>query len=157
MDETRLQWGQRLQPHHDWFDLKEEMHRAAIWERVMRLNKRRTVLQEIQQPLDWQPWQRHVVLTRECHGPSDLARPFSPSLRTTKEDSIRDVHIVDNRPQQFICFGCARKPTRRVLHLQPKTFFLELEQGINLEFWAQRLLQQQTYDISTSWVLDNTR
>ena len=115
-----------LNMHADWFFLKQELARARKWETVMKINKR-SMLQEVQQPLDWLPWKR---LSRQLTKPQNVARQtwHQGALFTKSADGQEGKHLCALRLQEDL---------------------QEIEMGINLEFWSQGLMQMPKYEIST--------
>ena len=140
----------RLNMHADWFFLKQELARAKKWETVMKVSQR-TFLQEVQQPLDWLPWRR---MSRQ------LSKPQNTALQTWHQGAIFTRSADGQEGKHLMCPHCHTEATPiHLLWVCPQTQKQfapldqldkqEIEHGINLEFWAQGLLQLPQYEIST--------
>ena len=140
----------KLSMHADWFYLKQELERAHKWEIVMKLNQRQ-MFQELQQPLDWLPWRR---LSRQ------LTKSQNVALQTWHQGSIFTKCADQEESTQLMCPHCHQAATMiHLLWLCPETQKAfapldiedknEIEQGMNLEFWAQGLMQLPRYELST--------
>lgn len=140
----------KLSMHAEWFFLEQEVARAQRWETVMKLNKR-TMLQEIQQPLDWVPWRRFANKLSKVQNVA-LQTWHQGSLFTKMADGQGDGHLQ--------CPHCHQEATAvHLIWLCPETQKAfppldeddrqEIEQGLNLEFWSQGLMQLPRYEIST--------
>lgn len=55
-----------LNMHASWFFIKEELSRAQVRERICNIQKR-TMLQDVQQPLDWVPWKGWLAKPKPTH------------------------------------------------------------------------------------------
>ena len=140
----------KLSMHADWFFLKQELERAHKWETVMKLNQKQ-MLQELQQPLDWLPWRR---LSRQ------LTKSQNVALQTWHQGSIFTKCADQDENTQLKCPHCHQAATMiHLLWLCPETQKAfapmdiedkkEIEQGLNLEFWSQGLMQMPRYELST--------
>ena len=140
----------KLNMNAEWFYLQRELERARQWETVIKVNKR-TLLQEVQQPLDWLPWRRlSKGLNKAQNSALQTWRQGALVTKTAEADGIR----------QLICPHCGVEAnTIHVLWLCKETQKAfppldpidkqEIESGLNLEFWSQGLLQLPRYELST--------
>lgn len=108
------------------------------------------MLQEIQQPLDWLPWKK---LARTLNKQNALA------LQTWHQGAMFTKLSDSQEGQHLQCPHCQQPATAvHLLWLCPVTTkafptllhddIFELEHGLNLEFWAQGLLQLPKLEIS---------
>ena len=134
----------------DWFFLKQELDRAQKWETVMKLSQTQH-LQEVEMPLDWLPWRR---LSRQLNKMQNVA------LQTWRQGSIFTKCADGEETSHLMCPHCNQAATLlHLLWLCPETQKAfppleaadkqEIEQGINLDFWSQGLLQLPRYQLST--------
>lgn len=116
----------------------------------MKINKRR-FLHEVQQPLDWLPWRR---LSRT------ISKSQNVALQTWHQGAIFTKMQDGQGTTQLMCPHCGKEAdtihvlwpcseTRKAFPPMDPEDWQEIEQGINLEFWSQGLLQLPRYEIST--------
>lgn len=109
------------------------------------------MLQDVQRPLDWKPWQQ---LTKTLNQRNAVA------LQTWHQGAIFTKIADGQEGTHLTCPHCGQAAT--VVHLlwlcpETKKHFpeldavdsFELEHGINLEFWAQGLLQLPDHSLAT--------
>ena len=139
-----------LNMHSSWHYIREELNRAQIRERITKIQQRH-MLQDVQNPLDWVPWKR---LASRANPRTKLA------LQTWHQGAIFTKMAEGNEQGHVTCPHCNQPATAvHVLWLCKQTNKnctplepddqKELEQGLNLEFWAQGLLQTPVVRIST--------
>ena len=134
----------------DWYHIQAELERARQWETVTKI-KKRADLTEVQQPLDWLPWRR---LSRQCNKVQNTA------LQTWHQGAIFTKLADGEQNKRMMCPHCDQEAT--AIHVLwtckviNKAFpplddedRLEIERGINREFWSQGLLQKPRYEVST--------
>ena len=133
-----------------WPTIKAELKRAESSDRLLRISSR-SMLQEVQQPLDWLPWRR-MSKTLSQHNACALQTWHQGALFTKFSDAVEGQHL--------LCPHCSQPAT--TVHLlwlckETKAHFpalqaadqFELEHGLNLEFWAQGLLMVPRLQQST--------
>ena len=138
----------KLDMHSSWLAIKEELKRAEAADRIYAISQR-SLLQEVQKPLDWLPWQRQskqlnqrsavalmtwhqgAIFTKVADGEQHLTCPHCGQLAAS-------VHVL------WLC----RETNKRFPKLAAEDLF-ELEHGVNLEFWSQGLLQLPDLQVST--------
>ena len=137
-----------LDMHSSWLALKEELKRAEAADRIHAISQR-SLLHEVQRPLDWLPWQRQskqlnhrsavalmtwhqgAIFTKVADGEQHLKCPHCGQLATS-------VHVL------WLC----KETNKRFPKMAAEDLF-ELEHGVNLEFWSQGLLQVPDHQVST--------
>ena len=133
-----------------WLTIRDELKRAEQSDRLQRINKR-SMLQDIQQPLDWQPWKR-MARTLNKQNALALQTWHQGALFTKYSDSQEGKFLTCphcNQPATAVHLMWLCKRTQRAFPaLHPDDQF-ELGHGLNLEFWAQGLLQMPKLEQST--------
>ena len=139
-----------LNMRSSWHYLKEELARAQVRERVQSFQKRQA-LQDIQQPLNWLPWRR---LDKQSNNKTRTA------LQTWHQGAIFTKTSESQAGKRLICPHCQKpadaihllwqcKETNRHFPPIPEEAATEMEQGLNMEFWSQGLLQRPAHQLST--------
>ena len=140
----------KLDMHSRWPALKQELKRAEVWDRIHRISQR-AMLQEVQQLLDWKPWQRYS---------KQLNSRNACALMTWHQGAIFTKQADGEHTSHLQCPHCGQPATpvhllwlcketnRHFPELSSEDVF-ELEHGLNLEFWAQGLLQIPPLQVST--------
>ena len=139
-----------LNRHASWFYIKEELQRAQIRERITNIQKR-TMLQDVQQPLDWTPWKR-MASQANPRTKTALQTWHQGAIFTKMAEGSEQGHLTCphcNQPATVIHVLWLCKQTNKNCGPLTAEDQKELEQGINLEFWAQGLLQLPEVKIST--------
>ena len=136
--------------HSSWFYMREELNRAQVRERITRLQQR-TMLQDTQQPLDWLPWKR-LASQANPRTKTALQTWHQGAIFTKVADGSEQSHMTCphcNQPATAIhVLWLCKQTNKNCSPLDPEDQ-KELEQGINLEFWAQGLLQVPQVKLST--------
>ena len=105
--------------------VKEELQRAQVRERITNIQKR-TMLQEVQQPLDWTPWKRlasqsnprtKLALQTWRQG-SHLHQGWQKAVNKPSPDLPT---LQPTKPQPFTSFGCASRRTKIAARSHQKT------------------------------------
>ena len=135
-----------LNMHASWLYVKEELQRAQVRERITNIQKR-TMLQEVQQPLDWTPWKR---LASQSNPRTKLALQTwrQGAIFARMADGSEQGHLTCQPATAIHLLWLCKQTNKNCGQLAPADQ-KELEQGINLEFWAQGLLQLPVVKIST--------
>lgn len=140
----------RIQLSDSWPTIKAELKRAERSDRLLKIAAR-SMLQEVQQPLDWLPWKR---MTRTLNQHNGCA------LQTWRQGAIF-TKLSDGQDRHHLqCPHCAQaatavhllwlcKETKKAFPALAAEAQFELEHGLNLEFGAQGLLMLPALNVAT--------
>lgn len=132
-----------LSMNDDWFTLREELKRAERWERIERVNKR-SMLTEVQNTMDWKPWQR-LTPTLNCRDSVALLAWHQGAPFTKMGD--HEEHRCIQTTLMHLLWLC-KHTQQQFPEMEPEDKF-EIDHGLNLEFWIQGILQLPKYELAT--------